>query len=252
MDTVDRVISVISFLAKDFAFHGVTEIGSELNLSKTTVHRILSALEKKQWVFVDPSTNKYRLDSSSIQFGSYLISSSDLRSLSLAHLHNLAEATNESAFLNLRVALERLYIEQVNSKQELRSVVELNKRFPLWIGASGKVILAYLDEEDITRVLDVLKFSGIHSYISGRIVDVKALRAELVKIKKDGYAITSSERVLGSTTLAAPILGYQSTVVGSISITGPTPRFSVEVANRYIPLVKKAAKDITSALTNSR
>ena len=68
------------------------------------------------------------------------------------------------------------------------------------------------------------------------------------EIRKNGHAISFEERILGSASVAAPILDYKGKVVASLSISGPTTRFTKKKIPVLISLVKKAAQKISVSL----
>ena len=85
---------------------------------------------------------------------------------------------------------------------------------------------------------------------SGEPIDADKLRTEIVKIRKKGYAVSSGERVLGGSGVAAPIFNRYRRVIGCISATGPSPRFTYETADRYGPLVQELADGISRGFSN--
>jgi DNA-binding IclR family transcriptional regulator len=141
MDPTERIILVVNYLAADQLYHGITEISKKLKLSKASIHRILSTLERQRWVIQDPETQKYRLGSAILEIGLSNMSQLDIRVASLPYLYQLRDSINESAMLSLRVGFERIFIDQIQDKHEIRLIAELGKRHPLWYGAQGKVIL---------------------------------------------------------------------------------------------------------------
>ena len=66
MDVTDRVVSVVTYLSSDRDFHGITEISTQLGISKSTVYRILSSLERHRWVAQDTKTRRYRLGNGTV------------------------------------------------------------------------------------------------------------------------------------------------------------------------------------------
>lgn len=141
MDVTERVIAIISLLTRHKELHSLTGISRELGISKSTAHRIMSSLERLQWVVRDKRTRKYCLGPGALEIGLSVLSNIDIRNISLPYLYQLHDTTNESAMLSLRIGLERVYIEQVESSSELLMKAELGKRYPLWCGAQGKAML---------------------------------------------------------------------------------------------------------------
>lgn len=252
MNTVQRVITIISYLAAANGHRGVTEMSKELGLSKSGVYRILSSLESAQWVVQNSGTQRYTLGSRILELSLSLLSNLDLRTASLSYLEELCSATKETAMLSGRVGLERIAVEQVPGYYEVRHLPEPGKRLPLWCGAPGKVMLAHLEESEIETVIDSLARSGVSVLASGQPVDIDRLREELGEIRRQGFAISSGERVVATNSVAAVIFGHRHRVIGAISVSGPLPRFTADLARHYGPLISQAARRISVRLGDSK
>lgn len=252
MNATNRVLAIVGYIASSENASGVTEVSKKFGLSKSSVYRTLSSLKNAKWAVQDAGTRKYSLGPALLELGLSMASRIDLRSASLSFLNELYNMTHEATLLTTRVGLERLYVDQIESEHEVRWRVELGKRFPLWLGAPGKAMLAYIDKKEIETVIDNLRNSGTHLYVSGQVVDVAKLRKELTEIKRQGYAISTSERLVAVASVAAPIFGRDRQVVGAISLGGPMPRFNVELAVHYGPLVNKTAQKISQRLGYSQ
>ncbi len=224
---------------------GVTEISKCLGLSKGSISRILSDLEKEEMVVQDPVSLRHTLGIKLLELGLMAQSNVDLRSASLPYMHQLRDATGETVTLSLRVGMERMYIAQVPGTYEVRHVPELGKRFPLWAGGGGKVIWAYLEGDEAEAVFDSLRKSGIRTLASGQILDIKKLKDELVGIRKRGFAVTVGERVPSFCGISAPVFDSEHRVIGVISVGGPLPRFGFEEARRLGTLLSDVARKIS-------
>lgn len=248
MKGIDRILAIIGQLDSVGVPCGVTEISKELRLSKSTVYRVLSSLQKAQWVSQNPETQKYSLGSEVLELGLHMLSRIDLRNASLPYLYQLRDVTGETAMLTLRTDLERMYIDQIPGMHEVRQIVELGKQYPLWCGAPAKSMLAYVDESEVEAVMDNLRRAGIQVFASGQLVDIDRLRAELVEIRRRGWVVSSGERVPMTTAVAAPIFDRYHRACGAISVAGPLPRFTIDLATRYGEMVSQAARDISLRL----
>lgn len=252
MDVTERVIAIINYLAVDEETRGITEICNKLAISKSTVFRIVSSLEKLQWVERDPKTKKYRIGSRPLEIGLAFLSKLDIRSICLPYLTQLTNNTHETAMLSLKVGLERVYVERVEGSYEFRIIPALGMRHPLWCGAGGKAILAYLDENESEMVLEDLEKSGWRYPGSEKEILMDDLSRELADIKRRGFAISFGERVPGAAAVAAPIFRRDQSIAGSITIAGNIHRFTDQVIKDYGALITQAARDINLRLGSIR
>jgi DNA-binding IclR family transcriptional regulator len=109
--------------------------------------------------------------------------------------------------LTLRVGYERVCIEKVEGSYEVRMITELGKKYPLWVDAQGKAILAYLRDLETEEVLTCLRTAGAKILASGQALNLKKFSKDLPEIRKRGFAVSFGERVMSAAAVAAPILG---------------------------------------------
>jgi DNA-binding IclR family transcriptional regulator len=248
MSSAKDTVEIISFLVRSKGPQKLTDVGKALNISNSTVHRILSSLKGTEWVTQESVTKRYKVGTRFLEVALSLTSQIDLKDVSLPLLRSLHSEVNESVMLSARIGLERIYVEQMRSDYELQPIVEIGKRYPLWLGASGKAILAYLEEEERETVIARAKESGPAFSASGQAINFDKLRQELTRVRALGFSLSRGERIPGTNSVAAPIFSRDHRVVGSISLGGPAVRFTFELARRYGPRVKEIAERISLQL----
>ena len=248
MNTSERVIDIIDTLASADGPTGISEISRQLGIGKNNIFRILSALEEKGWVWQDIETKKYSLTGAMARVALKALSQLDIQQVSLPYLHELQQATGETAALIVREELERMFIHSIPSNYQVRHVVAVGKRRELWYGSGGKVMLAFMTDDEIKAVLNQFSISGVSELASGQEITVEKLRDELAQIKKQGYAVAAGERNPDACGVSAPIFNHNQEVVGSISVSGPISRFDKVKAVQYSELLMEKAKKISSAL----
>ncbi|GAA3749746.1 DNA-binding IclR family transcriptional regulator [Spinactinospora alkalitolerans] len=239
-----RVIDVLLLFTDGPSTLGVTHIARELGLSKAVVHRILQSLVSRSALLFDPASRAYRLGPAVVALGARSLRDSDLRRAALPVVRRLHEATDETTTLSELVGTERVYIDQMESTREIRMTVEIGRRFPLHAGASSKAILAELPEPELEAVLA----APLGRLTPETVVDPDRIRAELAAIRARGAAVSGGERQGGASSIASAVRWADGRVVGAISVCGPIMRFDEATCERYVPLVRDAAVDVSRAL----
>jgi DNA-binding IclR family transcriptional regulator len=113
-------------------------------------------------------------------------------------------------------------------------------RIPLHIGASGKVILAFTDDEQRERLLDCLTYETITSAtISGR----QQLAEELSLVRERGWAMSMGERIPGAAGVSVPVRGASGLVL-SLSLLGPAERLTADRRSDITKLLLETAQSI--------
>jgi DNA-binding IclR family transcriptional regulator len=112
-------------------------------------------------------------------------------------------------------------------------------------GASGKVILAYLNPEERARTIQE---KGLKRLTANTITDPSALKKELEEIRRRGYAVSDQEIYQGVKAIAAPIFDFQGKITASLGVAGPRERLTVKKVVSLTPILKEAARRISEQL----
>lgn len=243
-ETADRVADVLLLFTRGPAALGVSEIARQLGLSKAVVHRILQSLASRGFVQAEPSTREYRLGPATVAVGARALRDHDLRRAARDVLRRLRDRTQETTTLSEVVQTSRVYLDQFESPQEIKMMVELGRPHPLHAGASSRAILAFLPEDVVSAVVR----AGLDEMTPETVVDEGRLRGLLEKVRAEGTAVSFGERQPGAGSVAAPVFGMDGEVIGAISVCGPVPRFTERAVAEYRPLVGAAAEEISKAL----
>lgn len=237
--TVERAADVLALFGSTAApTLGVTEIATELGLSKAAVHRILSSLRGRGFVDLQGETRRYALGPAALALGMAYLARLDVRALAAPELAALSATTAETATLSIRQGDKRVYVDQVLPAREIVMSVRLGVPNPLHAGGSSKAFLAYLPDEDVERYL-----AGRLEPVTERtVVDPAQLRAEVARIRELGYAMSVGERQPGAASVAAPVLDHAGTPVAVISVCGPLERFEAEAADCAKLLLEATAR----------
>lgn len=200
----------------------LTEISEFTSISPASVHRIIQSLLEIQFLTVDAEAKRYSL-------GTFLkkIAPSALRTLSfeqlvIPYLERISEFSNETAAVSLLQSGFQIFTNQVLSRQNFKASVTLGAPYPLYAGASSKVILANMSDESINQYLSGAKF---YPLTTKTITNKSILWTEVHKIREQGFAFSNSERENNTASIAVPIFSANKTIFGSLSILGPSTRF---------------------------
>jgi len=232
--SVVRALTILKALA-DEAELSLTSISQIAGLSKGTTYRFLKTLESEG--FVTRRDNLlYSLGIVMVRLGATAEKSNPLISVSEPYLKKLSEQTSETVSLNVVMNDKRLCIKKIESLHHVRDFIEMNKLLPIHQGASGTVMLAFLEESEADKVISSIDDPGF---------DSDRLRIQLEEIRRIGYARSRNTRVAGAAAVAAPIFDKSGRLAGGIGLSGPTIRFTEEMEKGYIHLVRQCASEIS-------
>jgi len=242
---VERALEILLLFSLEQQELSITEIARSVGLSKSTVHRLLTALQTKGFVQQNPENQKYSLGMVLLHLGHVVSEQLDIRRLARPLMRQLERETGETVNLNVNRDGYRVCIEKVESHHDVRHFVEIGKRLPIYCGASGKVLMAYMEPDEVE---EIVRRTGLSPYTSRTIADPAALRQELEAIRRRGYATSTSERVEGASSVSAPVRDSTGKVVASLTISGPSFRFTPEKVLDFIDKVRAAAAELSRIL----
>ncbi|WP_141432588.1 IclR family transcriptional regulator [Bacillus sp. 03113] len=242
VQSIDRAVSIIELLASnnDREWWSISEISERLHLPVSTSHRLLNTLIRHGLVFQNPETKQYKLGYLWIEIGLRQLEKLDFRSVAREVMKRLALQVEESIYLNIPDGTDALIIERVDSPTNVRIIDKLGLRIPLHIGAANKTILANMNSKEMDIIVNKLIPDSSDKYNS--------LIEQLFQIKRQGYAVSYSERTEGTLSVAAPILDFNHKVVGALSIGVLNYRVKEERLLYLIDRVKEAANEISIAI----
>ncbi len=224
---------------------GVSELARRLSLGKSTVHRLLTTLLAEGLIEQDPRTGNYRLGIVIFELGEAVRVHMDLHAAAGPVLAGLRAQTQESSQVGVLDGHEVVYIERLESAHSLRLFTETGHRVPAHCTSSGKVLLAYLPDSALQRVLRSAQLGAMTtSTITGR----AQLLAELDRVRRRGWAEAVNEREIGVGSIAAPVRDSTGAVVAAISIGVPLARCSVMNLRRMAPMTIEAAEAVSRRL----
>ncbi|CAM3059424.1 IclR family transcriptional regulator [Paenibacillus sediminis] len=230
---VERALDILMCFTKNTDL-SLTEIAAQIDLHKSTVHRLLNTLEERGFVIRNHATEKYRLGIKIWELSNHLSQDDDPAVLLLPEMERLRDQLGETVSLYLRDGNERIRIQAVQSNQPIRRVAPVGARLPLTVGASSKVLVAFAEPADQQAILDSLEWSSV--------ITREEYMKQLEQIRENGYATSYEEREPGAAAVAAPIFDRTGKVAAALSVSGPVSRLSVDTLHQFAPVLIESAK----------
>lgn len=225
---------------------GVTELSKRLKLHKNNVFRLLATLESRNYIEQNKVTENYRLGLKTLELGQTFIKQMGLLRQSKPVLEALVAECNETTYVSILKDFNIVYLDVVETAMTVRVVPRVGSRLPAYCTAAGKVQIAYMSDEELEAYIPTKE---LKRYTPNTITDRDVLKKQLKQIAEQGYAFDNEELDTGVKCVSAPIRDYTRRIIGGVSISGPSMRFSAErIKNELIPLVIKAGDEISAKL----
>jgi DNA-binding IclR family transcriptional regulator len=242
VQSVDRALGILEVLART-GESGVTEIAVELGVHKSTAFRLVATLEAHRLVEQTTDRGRYRLGMGILRLAGATTARLDLVQEARPIARQLAADTGETVNIAVLAESSALYLDQVAGSSALQPHNWVGQHIPLHATSNGKVLLGGLDEAGLDSVLGKLA-----TYTPQTITGRSQLRAELDRVREQGYAVAIDELEEGLTAVAAPIHNAHGDVVASMSVSGPSFRLPEDRVSEVVRQVIGAAREVSHRL----
>ncbi|MBN1106219.1 MAG: IclR family transcriptional regulator [Deltaproteobacteria bacterium] len=201
--SVKRVFEILRAISSCKDGLGISELARDLNMAKSTVHGMTSALEKEGAIVRDPLSKRYTLGVTLFELGRSAYSQVDLQAAARPVMETLMERTLTSVFLGVQNGERVTILDVVESSSELKITSPVGTTLPLVAGAVGKVLLSRMDGDQALKLITKM---GITRYTASTPVEPDAYLREIALVRQRGYATDDEEYILGVRAVACPVM----------------------------------------------
>ncbi len=244
LHSVKNAMKILRLFSADRPKLGITEISRQLELSKSTVHRLAATLAKEGFLEKTPNRNKYQLGLSLLGLSGVMTTNTEICREAVPILEKLVDHLGEAAHVSILEGNEIVYLHKVECKHPVRLLSHIGKRNPAYCTSSGKVLLAYQNEQTVDAILEM----GLKPHGPRTITDKLALKQTLSQIRDQGFDIAIDELHEGAVSLAVPVRDFTREVVAAISVVGPKQRIKEEQLTRFVEYLKSAGEKLSARL----
>jgi IclR family pca regulon transcriptional regulator len=248
--SLERGLAILSAFRSGRPLLGVSELGREIGLSRSTAHRYVATLAALGYLQQDGATKKYRLGPRVLDLGFSAINSMELREVAAPHLRQLSDEMGFTVNMAILDELDIVYVERCRSSRARQREIDLNlhvgARLPAYCTSLGKVLLAFLPADDRKETLARIEFTrrGPNTLTSRT-----SFAAELDRVRKSGFAINNEELAYGLRSIAAPVLSHDGAAAAAITLAVHSSMVSMEdLVARLSPSLRRCAAEISAHL----
>jgi IclR family acetate operon transcriptional repressor len=242
VQSVDRALLIIETLAEDDEGYRLTDLAVRTGLSTSTVHRLLTTLEKRRFVQFDRGESTWHIGAQSFAIGSTFVRRRNFVTQALPYLRKLRDQTRETANLAVVDDGAMVVLTRVESREIMRSVTKVGGRVPMVASGLGKALLATYSEQD---VFAIIQRDGMPRLTSKSIVRAGELCKSLHDIRRQGYSVDDEEALVGLRCVSAVVYDDCSEPLAAISVSGKASR----VPNDRLPILGKLMQEVAAELT---
>jgi IclR family pca regulon transcriptional regulator len=245
VQSLDRGITVLLAFDAEHPEPSLAELAQLTGFSRPAVRRFLITLERMGYVRSN-GAGRWSLTPRVLSIGQHYTETHALIELAQPHLLSLAERTSESASLATLDGDEVVYVARVPVRRIMSINVSVGTRVPAHATSMGRVLLAWAP---LVVVDEVLTGRPLRAVTPNTLTDLDDVRAELSRVRAQGWSIVSEELEIGLLSASAPVRDRSGEVVAALASSTSVGRSDAETLRRdVVPLLVDAADRLSASL----
>lgn len=245
VQSVSRAIDILECFAQVKTEWNLIELSEKIGLAPSTTHRLLNTLIQRRLIEQDVKSGKYKIGTRLLLISGSIMNNSNLRTLARPLLTELANQTSETVHLSILNGDEVFYLDKLESPKSISIRSRIGQTLPAHVSGVGKVLLAYLPEEQLNDFLEKVE---LKQFTQKSMTNREQLKEHFRQIKRQGYAIDNEEVEEGLICFAAPVFTLDQQVIAAISVSGPVYRL-LDKTESITRLVINSATSLSNLLS---
>jgi DNA-binding IclR family transcriptional regulator len=224
IQAVENALCLLESISEEPGEFGISHLSAKLGMDRSYVFRLLATFEQRGYVQHFAASGRYRAGLAAYETGGRFLHQMELLQKAKPIMESLAKETGETVYLAIPGGEDVLFLEMVDSTQQVRVIPLVGRRFSLQQFSAGKVILAFRSPAEKRS-------------------------ARLKTIRSEGVCVDQDELMEGVGSLSVPLFAGKGEVVGSLCVVVPSFRLNQEIrGSELIPRLQFAGQSISARL----
>lgn len=242
--SVERAIDLLDSFSINEPVLTIDEITQKTKLAKATAYRLLYTLERRGLIKYNPQTLQYSLGLKVLEYAGLLNAELQVQTVANELLIELQEKTRQTVLMAVPDGDTMVYVFTREKPEGLRFSSFLGQRRLMNFGVLGKIFMAYMNEEQRERLLELES----PKLTEQTITDPDMLRNVLEQTKREGSYVEREETTPGVNGLGAPIFNHQHECIAVVGILGPTVQLTGAELERCKTLLLETTEAISERI----
>jgi IclR family pca regulon transcriptional regulator len=247
IQSLDRGLRVLRSFNRDRPRVTLSEVATQIRLSRAVVRRSLLTLRHLGYVALQG--RHFSLTPRVLELGHSYLSSLDLTELAQEAMEQLSQGVGESSSMAVLDGSDIVYVARVPVRRLMSVALGVGARLPAFAASMGRVLLADKSDCDLA---DWLRENTFRPITPHTLYKTRSLKAEILRVRRHGYAFVSQELEPGLCSIAVPIRSSAGQVVCGLNVS---MRYSDDVRlvalKKMLPSLKRAQHSIEAAMARS-
>lgn len=232
---LEKGLAVISAFDQDRPLLSVTEVAEHCQLTRAAARRYLITLEHLG--FVRSERGRWSLSAKVLRLAQSYMHSGRLPRVVQPELHRLVSALKEASSAGVLDGDDVICIAALTAGHLVSSTLQPGTRVPAYCTANGRVLLAALPPARTDAWLAGRHFAAL---TPRTVTEPGRLRAELARVRSQGYALVDQELEIGLRTLAVPLISADGAVLAAINVSAHAARRSADqLVDECLPALRR-------------
>jgi len=240
--SVRKAFEILELVCRRRDGASLSELSRELGISKSTALGIADALTDRGALVRDGGTKRWSPGLALLRLGRAAHERLDIRDAARPFMEGLGERTQETVFLGVRAGDHVYIVDAIQSALEIKITSSVGTRIPLLAGATGKVLMALLGEDEVRRIVLA---RGLAAYTPRTVTDPESYFEKIREARQRGYATDDEEYIEGVRAVAAAV---RTSPESAVWVVGLTASMTDEKMERIAAETAAAAAAIGRAL----
>jgi IclR family pca regulon transcriptional regulator len=246
--SLERGLAVIRALSAPGPGRTLSDVAHDTGMTRASARRFLLTLEQLGYVRSDD--RRFTLTPRALELGYAFLSSLTLPQIAQPHLRELVERVHESSSVSVLDAPDVVYVAREPTQRIMTVSISVGTRFPAFATSMGRVLLAGLDGPALDAFLEQVEVKPL---TPSTVQSATALRREIDRVRKQGWALVDQELEDGLRSIAAPIRDPAGAVVAAINLSTHASRRNPQAMRaELLPPLRDAAAAIERDLAAGR
>jgi IclR family pca regulon transcriptional regulator len=249
VEALAKGLRILSLFDEQRPSWRVSDLATAAGLPMPTAYRIVMTLTAEGYLDHLPN-GEYRPGVRTLTLGMAALRSLDLVGIATPKLTDLGQRMGETVNLAVLTGDRVLYLVRLRNSDLVTANIQVGSTLPAVYASIGKLLLAYLDEDDLEARITDASFaanSGPNAKLS-----LAELREELRAIREQGWAMQDEELAYGLRSVAGPVTGPAGRVVAGVNLAVQARDWSTQRIIRELkPAVLETCAEISALLAGT-
>lgn len=244
VQSIDRALDIIEVLAEEQDGLGVTELANRVKLHKSTAHRLLSTLVRRNYV-EKTEAGMYRIGLKLIEAVSCHINSLELQTEARPYIVDIISHLGLTSHLGILDGRDVVYIEKMDVISTVKMYSQIGARVHAYCSALGKCLLSSYSKQELDFLMKECSFRKL---TPNTIASMEDFHEEMAKVRRQGWALDDEEFEIGYRCIGAPVYDYRGDVIAAISASGDIRILKDDRIEDTAEYVKQVAKKLSRSM----